>query len=128
MNEILGLRQRTTRNVKKVKLILLTLPRGSLDDVSRDRVRGPTQLAGQSANLFFGESFRAFVNRNRQIVRKSPRFNFGVVSHGLLSCCLLSAVWLSRALFLRGTIALASIVWTISPRWFVVTLRNRMMP
>jgi hypothetical protein len=28
----------------------------------------------------------------------------------------------------RGTIALASIVWTISPPWFVVTLRNRMMP
>jgi hypothetical protein len=28
----------------------------------------------------------------------------------------------------RGTIALANIVWTISPRWFVVTLRNRMMP
>lgn len=85
MNEILGLRQRTTRNVKKVKVILLTLPRGSLDDVSRNRVKGPTQLAGQPVNLFFGESFRAFVNRNRQIVRKPPRFNFGLVSHGLLA-------------------------------------------
>jgi hypothetical protein len=28
----------------------------------------------------------------------------------------------------RGTIALASIVWTISPPWFVVTLRKRRMP
>jgi hypothetical protein len=28
----------------------------------------------------------------------------------------------------RGTIALAIIVWTISPRWLVVTLRNRMIP
>jgi hypothetical protein len=28
----------------------------------------------------------------------------------------------------RGTIALANIVCTISPRWFVVTLRRRMIP
>jgi hypothetical protein len=28
----------------------------------------------------------------------------------------------------RGTMAFAVIVWTISPCWFVVTLRNRMMP
>ncbi len=46
LDKILGLRQRTTRNIKEVKVILFTLPRGPLDDVSRNGVRSPAQLAG----------------------------------------------------------------------------------
>ncbi len=81
VNEVLGFGQRSACDAKKVQIIALTIPGGTLGNVRWDGIGSTANLAGETVDFFSWKMTSLLVNCHSEIVRDLPSPYFCIIPH-----------------------------------------------